>query len=147
MLLFNNSNFKFRFSFELSYVLIPLIYYIYIYMPNTLSYFLYHIVCIGIIGTIDCINKYNENTIGIGIVIISILLHLSLLIVLNHFKKYGQINIISILLLVLANITILFLPYWPYSMKRETLCILYNFIYIFLYIVYTLLYGFSNTIQ
>ena len=95
------------------------------------------------INTIDCINKYNENTIGIGIVIISILLHLSLLFVLIHFKKYGKINIISILLLVLANITILFLPYWPYSMKRETLCILYNFIYLFLYIVYR----FSNTIQ
>lgn len=143
MLLFNNSNFKFRFSFELSYILIPFIYYIYIYLPNTLSYFLYHIVCIGIIGIIDCIYKYNENIFGIGIVIISILLHLSLLIVLNHFKKYGQINIISILLLVIANITILFLPYWPYSIKRETLCILYNFIYLFLYIVYR----FSNTIQ
>jgi hypothetical protein len=141
MLLFNNSNFKFRFNYELSYVLIPLIYYIYIYLPNTLSYFLYHIVCIGIIGTIDCVYKYNENAIGIGILIISILLHLSLLVVLNHFKKYRKINIISILLLILADIIILFLPYWPYSIKRETLFLLYNFIYVILYI----LYRFSNT--
>jgi len=143
MFLFNDSNFKFKFNYELSYILIPLIYYVYLYLPNTLHFFLYHIVCIGIIGIIDCLYKYNENILGIGVVILSVLLHSVLFIVLIHFKKYGKINTISLLLLLLADITILILPYWPYSITRETTFILYNFIYILLYGFYR----FSNLVK
>lgn len=143
---FNNTIFKRRFQFQLSYFLIPLAYFIYIYLPNTRKYFLYHIVCIGIIGTIDTYYNYIENNIGIGIAFISTIIHLSLLIVLLNFKKYGRINIISLLLLVIADLTIVLLPYWPYSIKRETLFILYNLIYISLFFAYTILYNFSFTL-
>jgi hypothetical protein len=136
---FNNTIFKRRFQFQLSYFLIPLACLIYICIPNTRKYLLYHIVCIGIIGTIDTYYNYIENNIGIGTAVISTIVHLSLLIVLINFKKYGGISIISLFLLFIANLTILLLPYWPYPIKRETLLILYNLIYISLYFAFTLL--------
>lgn len=143
---FNNTIFKRRFQFQLSYFLIPLAFFICISQPNICKYFLYHIVCIGIIGIIDTYYNYIENNIGIGIAFISTIIHLSLLIVLLNFKKYGRINIISLILLVIADLTIVLLPYWPYSIKRETLFILYNLIYISLYFAYTIFYNFSFTL-
>ena len=118
MILFDNTIFKFRFKLQLSYLLIPFVFLLYNYLPNTRKYILYHAVCIGIIGIIDCYYAYIENNIGIGIAFISTIIHLLLLIVLINFKKYGRINIISLLLLVIADLTIVLLPYWPYSIKK-----------------------------
>jgi|688.fasta_scaffold257276_2 hypothetical protein len=143
MILFDNTIFKLGFNFELSYLLIPFIFLLYNYLPNTRKYILYPAVCIGIIGTIDIYYRYIENNIGIAIAFILTIIHLSLLIVLINFKKYGRINIISLLLLVIADLIIVLLPYWPYSIKREKLFILYNLIYISLYFAYTLLETFS----
>ena len=139
MLLLENTIFKINFNFKLSYLLIPLIYFLYNYLHYTRKYILYHIVCIGIIGTIDCFYSYNENNIGIGTAFISAIIHLLLLIVLSDFIKYGKINIISLVLLFFANLIILFLPYWPYSIKRKTTIILYNTIYIIQFIFYIFL--------
>ena len=97
MILFDNTIFKFRFKLQLSYLLIPFVFLLYNYLPNTRKYILYHAVCIGIIGIIDCYYAYIENNIGIGIAFISTIIHLLLLIVLINFKKYGRINIISLL--------------------------------------------------
>ena len=136
MFLFENTIFKINFNYKLSYFLIPFIYFLYNYFPTIRTYILYHIVCTGIVGTIDSGYSYNKNNIGIGTLFISSIVHLSLLIVLIHFKKYGKINIISIVLLFVANLIIFFLPYWPYSIKRESTSLLYNFIYCFLCFVY-----------
>lgn len=54
--------------------------------------------------------------------------------------------LLTLILLVIADLTIVLLPYWPYSIKRETLFILYNLIYISLYFAYTILYNFSFTL-
>ena len=136
MFLFDDTIFKIKFNYKLSYFLIPLIYVLYNYVPNIRTYILYHIVCVGIVGTIDSVYGYLENNIGIGTLFISSIIHLSLLSVLIHFKKYGKINMISLVLLFMANLIIFFLPYWPYSIKRESTFILYNFIYSFLCFVY-----------
>ena len=136
MILFDNTIFKMNFNFKLSFLLIPLIYFLYNYVPKSREYILYHIVCIGIIGTIDTIYGYMENNIGFGILIISVIIHLLLLIVLINFDKYGKLNTPSLFLLFVANLIILFLPYWPYSIKRESTVYLYNLIYILLYIGY-----------
>lgn len=140
MVLFDNNILKFSFKFQLSYLLIPFVFLLYNYLPNTRKYMLYHAVCIGIIGTVNSYYMFIENNIGIGIAFINTIIHLLLLIVLINFKKYGKINVISFLLLLIADLTILLLPYWPYVIKRETLFILYNLIYISVYFVYTLLY-------
>ena len=138
MILFDNTIFKLKFNFKLSYLLIPFIFLLYNYLPNTRKYILYHAICIGIIGIIECYYSYIEQNIGFVIAIISTIIHLLLLFVLVDFQKYGKINFISLVLLFVANLVILFLPYWPYSIKREYILILYNFIYTFLYFVYIL---------
>jgi hypothetical protein len=139
MILFENTIFKLKFNFKLSYLLIPFVFLLYNYLPNTRKIILYHAVCIAIIGIIECYYSYIEKNIGIVIAIISTLIHLSLLFVLVDFQKYGKINLFSLVLLLIVNLVILFLPYWPYSIKRESLLLLYNFIYTFSYFVYILL--------
>jgi hypothetical protein len=89
-------------------------------------------VCAGIIGTIDTINYYRLGKAGIVFTITSLIFHLALLLVLFNFKKYGKINLISLLLLIVANLVIIYLPFWPYSLTRQTFLFLYNLIYFIL---------------
>lgn len=134
MILFDDTIFKITFKFQLSYLLVPLSAILYIFIDSFRSYLLYHMVCCGIIGTVDTINYYRLGSTGIVITILSLICHLLLLLVLMQFKKYGKINAISLLLLVIANVIIVYLPFWPYSFTRQTVLILYNVIYFFLYI-------------
>jgi hypothetical protein len=136
MILFDNTIFKLNFNFKLSYLLIPIIFLLYNYLHNTRKYILYHAVCICIIGIIESFYSYIEKNIGIVTVIVSTIIHLLLLLVLIDFKKNGEINIISLILLFIANLIIIFLPYWPYSIEKKTILILYNTIYFLLYFVY-----------
>lgn len=140
MILFDNTVFKVNFNFKLSYILIPFIFLLYSYLHNTRKYILYHAVCIGIIGTIESYYSYSKKNIGIVTAIISTIIHLLLLLVLIDFKKNGEINIISLIMLFIANVIILFLPYWPYSIKRKTILISYNTIYFLLYIIFFIFY-------
>jgi len=133
MILFDNTIFKHTFKFQLSYILFPLTIYFYIYYESSRSYLLYHMVCCGIIGTIGNINCYMIGNDGIATMILGMLCHLILLLSLFHFKKYGKINIVSLLLLLFANMIIIYLPFWPYSLSRKTTLILYNFIYFVLF--------------
>lgn len=61
----------------------------------------------------------------------SIVFHLILLLVLLDFDKYG-FNIYSFYLLLLANLVIIYLPYWPYKIDRNTMLMMYNAFYIML---------------
>jgi hypothetical protein len=135
MLLFDNTIFKLKFKYELSYVLIPLSFILYVFFPLLRSYILFHIICISIIGIIDTIFNYINN-LDILFLIGSLLIHLLMLLVLINFKKYGKINSISILLLLIPNLTILLLPYWPYTLTRNNMIFLYNSIYFILCIIY-----------
>ena len=132
MILFDNTIFKLTFKFQLSYVVVPLAIILYIYFSSFRSYLLYHMVCGGIIGTIDTINYYRLGKSGIVFTITSLIFHLALLLVLCNFKKYGKINKISVFLLLIANLIIIYLPYWPYSLTRQTFLFLYNLIYFIL---------------
>jgi hypothetical protein len=136
MILFDNTIFKLNFNFKLSYLLIPIIFLLYNYLHNTRKYILYHALCICIIGIIESFYSYIEKNIGIVTAIVSTIIHLLLLLVLIDFKKNGEINIISLILLFIANLIIIFLPYWPYSIEKKTILILYNTIYFLLYFVY-----------
>jgi len=132
MLLFDNTIFKIKLNYQLSYVLIPVSVILYLYNPLFKRYLLFNIVCIGIVGAIDSIFNYLSGNLGIVFTFISILIHLSLLLVLVNFKKYGKINTISVLLLIIANLTLIFLPFWPYILTRENMLIIYNFTYFIL---------------
>ena len=140
MLLFDKTIFKIKLNYQLSYLLIPVSVILYLYNPLFKSYLLFNIVCVGIVGSIDSIFNYLSGNLGIVFAITSILIHLSLLLVLVNFKKYGKINNISVLLLIIANLTLIFIPYWPYILTREYMLIIYNFTYFILCIASLFIY-------
>ena len=129
MILFDNTIFKITFQYQLSYLIVPLAIILYLFVESYRSYLLYHMVCCGLIGTVDTINYYRLGNTGVVFTISSVICHLLLLLVLMQFKKYGKINPISLFLLFIANVTMLYLPFWPYSFSRKVVLILYDLIY------------------
>ena len=129
MILFDNTIFKITFQYQLSYLIVPLAVILYLFVESYRSYLLYHMVCCGLIGTLDTINYYRLGNTGVVFTISSVICHLLLLLVLMQFKKYGKINPISLFLLFIANVTMLYLPFWPYSFSRKVVLILYDLIY------------------
>jgi hypothetical protein len=132
-MLFKNTIFQLDFRYELSYILVPLSILLYVYIPAMKPVLMYHMVCAAIIGTIDTLLK-DKN--GIVMKIASIILHLLLLLVLYDFNKYENNNLLSIALLIVANLIIIFLPYWPYELSKMDIVYLYNFIYIALFCLF-----------
>ena len=135
MILFDNTIFKITFQYQLSYLIVPLAVILYLFVESYRSYLLYHMVCCGLIGTLDTINYYRLGNTGIVFTISSVICHLLLLLVLMQFKKYGKINPISLFLLFIVNVTIFYLPFWPYSFSRKVVLFLYDLIYAILSIV------------
>ena len=135
MILFDNTIFKITFQYQLSYLIVPLAIILYLFVESYRSYLLYHMVCCGLIGTLDTINYYRLGNTGIVFTISSIICHSLLLLVLMQFKKYGKINPISLFLLFIVNVTIFYLPFWPYSFSRKVVLFSYNLIYAILSIV------------
>lgn len=132
-MLFKNTVFQLDFRYELSYILVPLSILLYIYVPAMKPVLLYHMVCVAIIGTIDTLLKEKN---GIAMKIASIILHLLLLFVLYDFNSYENNNLISIFLLIVANLIIYLLPYWPYELSKMDIVYLYNFIYFALFCLF-----------
>ena len=135
MILFDNTIFKITFQYQLSYLIVPLAIILYLFVESYRSYLLYHMVCCGLIGTLDTINYYRLGNTGVVFTISSVICHLLLLLVLMQFKKYGKINPISLFLLFIVNVTIFYLPFWPYSFSRKVVLFSYNLIYAILSIV------------
>lgn len=131
MILFDKTPFKLNINYELSYILVPLTAILYIFNNYCKFIFMYHMIAIGIIGSIDIIIKFGKNNSKL-IDTLSLLCHILLLLVLFEFKKFGIQNNISKLLLVLANLIILLLPYWPYVIGRKVMLLIYNLIYLVL---------------
>lgn len=132
-MLFKNTVFQLDFRYELSYILVPLSILLYIYVPAMKPVLLYHMVCVAIIGTIDTLLKEKN---GIAMKIASIILHLLLLFVLYDFNTYENNNLISIFLLIVANLIVYLLPYWPYELSKMDIVYLYNFIYFALFCLF-----------
>ena len=97
---------------QISYILIPLAIYLYSFEPYR-KYILYHIICIGILGTYDTYKQYNKKQINneldkkiIQLItlkyfyLFSFIIHLLCLLVLFHFFTYKNTNIICFLLLL-----------------------------------------------
>lgn len=132
---------------QLSYILIPLAFLLYFKYPK---YILYHIVCIGMIGTYDTYLQYKNKQINneldkklkqiIGIdafFTLSLFIHLACLIVLKDLYKYPHTNI-SVVLLLVANMVIFYLPYWPYYLSKSQIIMYYNSIYALLVLIHLL---------
>jgi len=126
---------------QLSWVLIPISFYIIIYKKELIKYFSYVFICIAIIGTNNGYLFYlrypEKNKLFI---LASVILHLALLYPLINIQKYLQINYINYLLGIVGLIIFKILPYWPYIISRET--IIYQSIII--YVILTFISLFYN---
>ena len=128
---------------QLSWVLIPISFYIIIYKKELIKYFSCVFICIAIIGTIiTYVYHLNEKKFIIRLFFIlpSYILHLALLYPLINIEEYLQINYCNYLLGVFALIIFKFLPYWPYSISRKSM--IYQTLII--YIVLTFINLFCN---
>ena len=133
---------------QLSWVLIPISFYIIIYKKELIKYFSYVFICIAIIGTI--INHsylLNEKNFIIRLLFIlpSYILHLALLYPLINIQEYLQINYSNYLLGIIVLIIIKFLPYWPYLVSRVSMTYISIIIY-FILTVISLFYTSNNKI-
>ena len=132
---FENTDFQITLRGELSWILVPLSIILYYKFVNLRPILMYHMVCIAIIGTIDSYLRLKNINNGKYTLMTAIFFHLILLIILIDFKKYGNPNTISFIILIIANLVIYLLPYWPYELKRNEIMYLYNIIYFILYII------------
>ena len=138
--LFENTPIQIRIYGELSYFLIPLSLLSYYFIPYSRPILLLHMIIIGIIGILDTYNKFQNNSINIIQSILSVIIHFPLIYVIKDLDKFSTINknilfnrtnTISILLLLLANIIMKYLYYWPYQIERNNLILIYNSLYIY----------------
>jgi hypothetical protein len=133
---------NFYFKFELSYILVPLLGYIYINNKKSRSILLYGLVYIAIIGTINTIflrDKIVKTKYGLYQYYATIIFHLVLLLTLLDFNKYGYPNLISFLVMVIGIIILKILPYWPYYLSRDIMIYGYILCYVILSIIYYLI--------
>jgi len=130
---FKNTPMQIAFQYELSYILIPLCVFIYYYFTISRPILIYHIAIIGFIGTIDTLYKMGKYN-GYLSTALSVMIHGALLIVLCDLYKY-DFNVYSLLLLAVANIIIIYLPYWPYKFDKCTIQTMYNICYLSLFLI------------
>ena len=135
--IFKNTVLEGTFKFELSYILVPATAILYFYYPISRPILFHHLNCIGLIGIYDTIlkKKYNSKL----FTYLSILFHSLLCLSLLRMRQDGDINLYSLILLLVANLIIKNLPYWPYLIERCKLLYFYNFIYFALVLVRPLL--------
>lgn len=131
---FKNTSMQVTFQYELSYILIPLCVFIYYYFTRSRPVLIYHIAIIGFIGIVDSVYKIEKYN-GYVSSIINIIIHGALFLVLYDLYKY-DFDIYSLLLLVVANMIIIYLHYWPYEMDRYTTLFMYNISYLSLFLIH-----------
>lgn len=134
------------FSYELSWILIPLFVYLYLFINKSKSILLYSLNVIAIIGIWDTIlkKKYVINlNFGYLQFYTALFCHAVLFLSLFDFMKYGYPNLKSYLLLIIGSIIIYYLPWWPYMLTKKTTIFLAITIYIILTILYLLIKTFK----
>ena len=141
---------KIFFRLELSWVLVPLLGYLYLFVNESRSILLYALNAIGIIGIWDTIlvkKSIINSKFGYYQFWGTILFHGIFFLTLLEFMKYGYPNLFSYLLLLVGCIVLYFLPWWPYTLTRETMIISGILIYLVLTIVYLVIKNFQEKIN
>ena len=138
------------FRFELSWILVPLLGYLYLFVKESRPILLYGLNTIGIIGIWDTIlvkKSIINSKFGYYQFWATILFHAVFFLTLLDFMKYGYPNIFSYLLLLVGCIVLYNLPWWPYKLTREKMIISAILIYIILTVVYLLINKYKDLIK
>ena len=115
-------------KFEFSWILVPLILILYIFVKKSRQYLIPLTLCVSIIGIIEIL--FYDKTLKLSDKIIQIFFHLIILICLMNFLQVNLNNIVNYILLLISIIFILYFPYWPYYMSRNILLIYFIIIYL-----------------
>ena len=115
-------------KFEFSWILVPLILILYIFVKKSRQYLIPLTLCVSIIGIIEIL--FYDKTLKLSDKIIQIFFHLIILICLINFLQVNLNNIVNYILLLISIIFILYFPYWPYYMSRNILLTYFIIIYL-----------------
>ena len=134
----------------LSTILIPLTLILYVFIQPLRPVLFKHMIAVGLIGIIETgyfFEGYKKKhhtwwTKGWqpATYIFCMILHVLLLLVLINFPQYWNFNKFSFVLLIIVNLIIIFLPWWPYFMSKTTVLVLYNVIYLSILGIGSLIY-------
>lgn len=128
------------FKGELSWILVPIFAYLYIYFPKSRSIIFYPCLLISILGLYNTIllkHLILQKKYGLIQFILTIIFHLPFLLVIFQFRKYSYPNIYSLCLILLGMLILKFLPYWPYlGLTRNFMIFLLFILYLFLNLIF-----------
>ena len=110
---------KFVFKPVYSWILVPLTFILYIFVPILRAYLIPLMAAIAVIGMI-AILLYNSGE-ELWQQILSFIFHALLLIGLLQIGTLNLNNIINHIIFIICIIFILITPHWPYKMKKEIL--------------------------
>ena len=134
---------NFYFKGGISWILIPLFIYLYIFVDKSRNILFYPCLLVAILGIWNLllvkkdILKYKYGLIQFIFVFI---FHFLLLLPIIQYKKYSNINLYSLLLILLGMLILKFLPWWPYDgFKRNEMIFYILIVYLFLNIIFYIL--------
>jgi hypothetical protein len=106
------------FNWELSIVLVPIVFLLIFYFNNYIKYVSLIFLLIGIVGIIDSYYKSKREKLQ-GIFIWGVIMHIVGFYPLLDIKKYFEYTNIIYIFGLLALAIAYFLPYWPYAVSRN----------------------------
>ena len=127
----------------LSVVLLPISYIIILFFNHLVVYLANIFIFIALAGCLDLyyVSRKNNFMLANLFHLFVAIAHLILLYPLTHYKKYLKPTIAGFILSLLAILIIIYMPWWPYFVKRNTFIIILITINILSTIGWYLLYS------
>ena len=110
-------------KYQYSWVFIPLLLILYLYLPDYRNYLQYPMFSIGLVGIIVGILVLPPYIAGI-----CLLGHLPIFIGLTQGLKYFSINPILFLFYLIGLLFIFYTPFWPYKVTRHTFAMIFTIV-------------------
>jgi len=128
---------------EISWIVIPIFIYLYIFVKKSRSILFYPSLLVCILGIWNLILVKKDifrYKYGLIQFIFVFIFHFILLLPIIQYKKYSNPNLYSLLLILLGILILKFLPWWPYDGFKRNQMILYILIlYLFLNLIFYIL--------
>lgn len=115
---------NFVFKAEYSWILVPILFLLYFFIPQ---YVIPLMISVAIIGSIEML--FYDNNIPKWQLILSLIFHISLLIAFFKILDVNLFNIFNLFIFIISIFFILFIPHYPYFMPRKVLLFFFIIIY------------------
>ena len=132
---------KFVFRPVYSWLLVPLTFILYVFVPVLRPYLIPLMTCVAIIGMVAIILYSGDEPMWQRIA--SFIFHAILLIGLLQITKLNLNNLFNYILFILSVLFIFITPHWPYKMSRQELGYIYIITYSSVLYLNSLFYNFK----